>query len=338
MTRTPNFIYQSPVEAIGASLDKALFGDPEAAAKQQQARTEAELTAARTKQALAAAGYDDSRTTGQNGMNGSAASLPGLIAGLFAPRDTPDPTTLGEAKAGLGMNVPAMPGDGAPAPRANLHGTDMASVIAALAGQQGDKVDMGETIGALGAMLGDDEGARRGLIAQGQTPGKDFALTADRADQVAAIENASELAKAIGVASINNRDDVPVANIQATTQRRGQDVGSTDRRRGQDISAAARREAAAMREAARNSSVSARPISAAAYRMLFGVADDPEELGELGNQLADRGWDQTPDGGTLTQVRAAVVNRYRQTGNHVQAVREVLDELKRRWDAKQAGG
>jgi len=37
-----NFTYQSPVEAIGASLGKVLFGDLEAIAKQEQARVEAE--------------------------------------------------------------------------------------------------------------------------------------------------------------------------------------------------------------------------------------------------------------------------------------------------------
>jgi hypothetical protein len=79
-------------------------------------------------------------------------------------------------------------------------------------------------------------------------------------------------------------------------------------------------------------------MSAASYRMLFGLADDPQELGKLGNQLADRGWDTTPDAGTLTHIRAAVIERYRATGNHVQAVREILDEVKRRHDAKRAGG
>ena len=57
---------------------------------------------------------------------------------------------------------------------------------------KGDKVDMSETIGAPGAMLGDDEFARRGLIAQGQMPGKEFALTADRADQIAGNADADE--------------------------------------------------------------------------------------------------------------------------------------------------
>ena len=267
-----NFTYQNPVEAIGASLGKALFGDPGAAAAQAKARTEAELTAARTQQALSSAGYDDSRTTGQGFQNSSAASLPGLIAGMTHSVAPPavDP-----------MDAPSYPG-AAPA-RANLRGAGMGSVIAALAGQQGDKVDVGQAVGAITAMLGNDGDARRGLVAQGHTPGKDFALTAERADQIGAIENASELAKAIGVASINNRDDLPVATIQATTQRRGQDIGSTDRRRGQDISAASRREAAATRAPrAASKAAQTNPISVSAYQIMFGNLDD--DLGELGDQ------------------------------------------------------
>lgn len=219
MARGQNFFYQSsPVEAIGASLGKALFGDPEAAAKQAQARSEAELTAARTRQALASAGYDDSRTTGQNQMNTGSMDADSLIRSLVAP----------SAPAAPAAGADYYP-EAAPAPQA-FDRRNLAAVIGALSRSQGDKVDTSETIGALTAILGSDEDARRGLIAQGHTPGKDFALTADRADEVAGIENAADLAQALGVARINHESDIPVANIQATTQRRGQDVRSGDTR------------------------------------------------------------------------------------------------------------
>lgn len=325
MARTPNLHNQDPSASIGASLGRALFGDPAAAQAQRESIAQAELSAARVRQADAAAGYDTSRTSGQNYQNTSATSLPEMIAALMNPQ----PAAPVEMPSAPLVALPgATPG---PDPRAAL-----GSIIAAIAGQQGDKVDMSETIGALGAYAGGEETARRGLVAQGQTPGKEFALTSDRADEIAGMENASELAKAIGVASTNNRDDVPIANLQAATTRRGQDIGSSDKRRGQDVSAAARREAAAMREA-RRSAQSANWLSAGAYRILFGVADDPDEPGELRRQIDERGWDPTPDAGTLTRIRSAVIDRYRKSGNHTQAVRDALDDVKRRWDRKQAG-
>jgi hypothetical protein len=73
--------------------------------------------------------------------------------------------------------------------------------------------------------------------------------------------------------------------------------------------------------------------------MLFGdktaAESDPRYLGELDRQLAGRGWDQSPDAGTLANIRKWVIYRYQETGNPVQAVLETLNEVKRRWDAKQ---
>lgn len=241
MGRAPNFAYSaSPVEEIGTSLARALFGDPEAAAKQRDQIAQAELRAAQTRQADAHAGLYGSQTAGQNYQNTSARGFGDLVdewtrqqepAPVAMPSDDLAPLPEGAA----GGYYPGQP-DPAEAMRRNL-----GRAIAFIAGQQGDKVDMGDTVGALSAFLGNDEFARRGLIAQGHTPGKDFALTPGRADAIAQTGYDEDYRKATGVALINNRDDVPVANIQANASMRNQGVRSGDTRRGQDINSGDRR-------------------------------------------------------------------------------------------------
>lgn len=71
-------------------------------------------------------------------------------------------------------------------------------------------------------------------------------------------------------------------------------------------------------------------LSAADQKALF---DDDD--GELTKQIDASGWAQTPDAGTLGRIREAVTAKYLQTGNGPEAVRQVLAETKRRFDAKQ---
>lgn len=80
---------------------------------------------------------------------------------------------------------------------------------------QGDKVDPRQVVGSLASFLGGDEMARRGLIAQGQTPGKDFAITSDRADAIANRDADAKQQTAWGTARINHASDVPVAQVRA---------------------------------------------------------------------------------------------------------------------------
>ena len=83
MPRAANFHYQNPMDSIGASLGRALFGDPAAAQAQQQAQSQAALREAQMRAQDAAAGLDISRTTGQDYQNTSAARAPGIIERYF---------------------------------------------------------------------------------------------------------------------------------------------------------------------------------------------------------------------------------------------------------------
>jgi hypothetical protein len=236
MPRGQNFYYQGDQNlgaSLGASLGRALFGDPAMAMKQREAIAEAELRAAQTRRQDAAAGFDTARTTGQTFQNTSAQSLAGLID-LLRPRAQPAPQAMPGADP-----LAALPDAPPQADPAAAFQNNIGAVIAAMAGAQGDKVDTSETVGALASFLGGDELARRGMIAQGHTPGKDFAITPGRADDIRNDTQAADLGKATAVATINNRDDIPVANIQAQTARRGQDVSASTARRGQDIKSSA---------------------------------------------------------------------------------------------------
>lgn len=154
-------------------------------------------------------------------------------------------------------------------------------------------------------------------VSSRRTPGKEFALTPQRADDISARDAAEGYNQATGVATINHANDMPIATMRDGTTRRGQDVTATTQRRGQDVTDKLRREVAT-RAAKRRSSAS---LSPSAYQMLFGVAADPDKPGELKRQIEGRGWAQTPDDGTLTHIRTAVSN--------------TLDDVKGRWDRKE---
>lgn len=205
MARGQNFYYQDPTAAIGDSLVQAIFGNPEAAARQRQQQAEMEERAARTGLLTSQTGAVDRQNTASDGM-------PALLAAM-----RPQPMQT----APDGSQVATLPGAADRAFRDGLPG-----LIAAMAQMQGDKVDTSKSIGTLASFLGGDEMARRGLIAQGHTPGKDFAITPERADALAAAGYNAEQAKALGVAgvnrksafdvaTINNASDIPVAQIGA---------------------------------------------------------------------------------------------------------------------------
>jgi hypothetical protein len=59
-----------------------------------------------------------------------------------------------------------------------------------------------------------DETARRGMVAAGHTPGKEFALDQQRADDIANRDNAAAYLRAVDVAGVNHASDIPIANIQ----------------------------------------------------------------------------------------------------------------------------
>lgn len=223
MSRTPNFYYQGdPTADVASSLARAIFGDPEAAARQREQQAIEMERAARTRSANAQA-------IGQENQNTAATGLPALFARLQSPPPPPlpsldDPGFLDGA------------GPSAPMPdRDAVFRDNLAPVIAALAQMQGDKVVPRQSIGTLASFFGGDEMARRGLVAQGHSPSADFAISPDRADQIAQQGYDADQTKAFGVAGINrksafdvatlnNRDKVAVANIQAGASRYGADT------------------------------------------------------------------------------------------------------------------
>lgn len=210
---------------IGEGLGRALFGDPAARQAQQQAEAERALLQAREAQARSAAGYDDARTRGVGIQNDASSNLVKLLTEGFAPQppvqDMSTGGTLADVVSSLGAGA-GMEEQGIlpPAPVEAPSNDDRLRSLApqlfgTMAQMQGDKVDPNGVIGGLAALLGSDEFARRGLIAQGKTPGEEFALTADRADNIRAQGYGADYKKATDVATINNASDIPVAQIRA---------------------------------------------------------------------------------------------------------------------------
>lgn len=206
MGRAPNFYYQSPVGDIAKSFATAIFGDPAKANAQAVAQAQAAERAAHTR-------VYNSQAEGYENQNRASQSLPELIASLRAPAAPPAPS----------LDDPAFLDGAGPSERPpsadEVFRNNLPGFVAALAQMQGDKVDTTETVGSLASFLGGDEMARRGLVAQGHSPTKDFAITPERADDIAQQGYDAKLGQALGVATINNRDDIPVANIRAGASR-----------------------------------------------------------------------------------------------------------------------
>lgn len=210
---------------IGEGLGRALFGDPAARQAQQQAEAERQVAIARAQQARSAAGYDDARTRGVTIQNDASSNLVKLLTEGFAPQPAPVDMSTGGSLAdvvsslgtGAGMEEQGiLPPPPVVAPSADERLRSLApALFGTMAQMQGDKVDPNGVIGGLAALLGSDEFARRGLIAQGKTPGDEFALTPERADAIRAQGYSAEYKKATDVATINNASDIPVAEIRA---------------------------------------------------------------------------------------------------------------------------
>ena len=229
MPRTPNaFSYQDPTASIADSIVRALFGDPELAAQQAQQKAEMDQRAAQAEEARAHAGYYQSQTAGQDGMNAGSASFPTKLADYLktfqTPPMTPETTPITSVSDPRFLSDVGKPLPVAPQIDPVAQSSALAELLGAMGQAQGDKLNISDLAGMMGAFGGDDEFARRGMAAQGQSPSKDFAITPERADAIAQQGFASDLAKAMGVATINhandipvaqinNRDDVPVANI-----------------------------------------------------------------------------------------------------------------------------
>lgn len=209
MPRAQNFFYQDPTADIGNSLVRAIFGDPQAAQAREAARQQADVRAAQAERERAAAGYDVARTGGVTRQNTASDSLPGVLATLSAAMQPPPPPVTVSSPQFSAFDTPLA----APAARPDL-GAAVAGLTGTMGQMNGEHIDPAQIMGILTSMLGNDEMTRRGMMAQGKSPTADHATTSERADEIAGNGFAADLAKALGVATINNRDDIPVANIQ----------------------------------------------------------------------------------------------------------------------------
>lgn len=219
---------------IGQSLGRALFGNPQAAMKQQLIRSQMAEQAAQAAEAYSRSAQADEDTRGARIGNDARASLPQQISGMFlhtpaAPAAPADPLApLPDASA---APAPTAPANVQFDPQTFRNG--LPAVVAAMAQAEGKDVKPGEVLNALTAYEGNDEFARRGLVADGRTPGKDFALTPERADQIAQAGYNADLNKA-----------TTVEGMRGAVTERGQDLQHLDRRYATNTESGDRRYAA----------------------------------------------------------------------------------------------
>jgi len=339
MPRAPNFAYQNPMGDIGGSLVRAIFGDPNAAAEQAQQRAKDEALASQARQNDAQAALYTSQATQQQQQTAASPlfdALMGRLAGrpapqMIAPPEDPDDRAGFNAAFDSTIGPQAQGQTPEQAFRENFP-----QMVAAMAQQQGDKVDTSETLAALMAMMGGDEMGRRALVTQGQTPGKDFALTPERADEIAANEAGSKLLQAMSVEgsqSADRRYNVDVdssdyrykTGVQSGDTRRGQDVSAASSRYGSDASAGASRYGADVKAAAKRDAAAAKaarpvalkPVNAAGYKVVKNMME--EQLKEQGLQidLDDDGKLDTNrlEPGAATWIMTRALEHYRRTGN-----------------------
>lgn len=221
MARLPN-AYRTPTGELGASLARAWFGDPSAAAAQEQARQETALRSAQAYQAAANGSLYEEKARGERIGNDARGGLPELIASM-----TPRAAAPMVAVAPDGGNLEAaFDGSVGPAARPETQAQalqrGLPAFLAAMGQMQGDKIDPRQMMGTFSAFMGDDEMARRGIVAQGNTPGENFAITSTRADQISARDSGEDQNKAFGVANIRAGATLGAASIRAASSgRRG---------------------------------------------------------------------------------------------------------------------
>lgn len=196
------------------SLATALFGDPAARQKQQLTQAQMDEYQAATDRARAAAGYDRSRTAGQDNEND--ANSPGSLAHMFgqlygqapmvSPPFAPPPQNLLDPDDTI-RTVPVPPSIVAPdtklpqTPEQTFR-SNLPEFMAGLV-RGGHAKEADALVRAMAAFGGDDELARRGLVAGGNSPSKDFAITPQRADDIRNQGFNADYNKAIGIANVN---------------------------------------------------------------------------------------------------------------------------------------
>jgi hypothetical protein len=234
MSRAPNFFYKDPTAEVAGGLVRAIFGDPQARAELEQQQAEMDMRRAQAAQARAHGDLYTSQAEGQRTANTAQAGLPGLARQWALSQQQPEPQTV----LSPGFENFDQPFPDAPARPDPI--TSLADFVGAMGQMNGDKIDPRQIMGTMGAFGGDDEFARRGAVAQFGKTDKDFALTSDRADQIAADRYQADQKKAFGVANISAGARRYAADASAGASRYGADVRADASRYGADVGAAAK--------------------------------------------------------------------------------------------------
>lgn len=267
--------------ALGHSLVRALFGDPQAREAQQlhdsqilenqaQARNANSEADARNLPIKYQGSLASSILAYANAVHPQPQAQPDLVApdaSLPGPGGLPivvPPGFEGVARAiatalpaETGGPAPALvPAGGTAAPLALVSAgpeptqTQSPEALGAMAQlfqhlvQAGQGAHVPDFLGTIDAQAGNDETARRGFIGAGHDTGEHFALTPERADEIARMPLDAAMARE-QVQSADRRygdnlqhvDRRYNTDVDASTARRGQDIGRDTAIRGQDVGA-----------------------------------------------------------------------------------------------------
>ncbi len=178
----PNTYYQNPgVGQVVSNLGLAIFGDPEARAKRDLYGAQTQSYQAEADSRRATADKTRAETRPLVTRADQYDVLPATVASIFAP-------VAGETPQQHAARIAPFVGQ-------------------VLQAGGGDAAAMGNGLQDLFSTAyaadGTDAGGRTGLIIGGHTPGKDYAGTAARADQIAAQEAQEDRATKYGVARID---------------------------------------------------------------------------------------------------------------------------------------
>ena len=234
MARASTFFYQGdPTAQITSSLARAIFGDPQARAEQEQLQAQMDQRRAAAEADRARAGLYTSQTEGQGIQNGGGQSLPQLLADMVPRKALPqvalDQDNPSDGNFNAAFDSSIGPGSMDETSDAAMR-RGLPAVMAAMGQMQGDKIDPRQMIGTLASFFGGDEMARRGLVAQGHSPTAAFAITPERADDIAAQDAGAKQKQAWGV-----------ADRQASASRYGADKRLVGTKYSADSSASASR-------------------------------------------------------------------------------------------------
>ena len=286
-----------------ASLGTALFGNRQAAIQQQLMRAQmANYTAdAAQRQGDAA----DAKTAAEG-------ALPGAFSGAYGTTPATAPSYGAPDASGVMAITPASPGG-----QRVVDPVGLAHLLATLA--QTGVADPKGYVGALGAFAGGDSDARRALVAQGQTPGENFALDIPRAQQIAATKEAADTARQVAVADTTGNRSLQGKKVEAgaTVQSAGIHAGAE--RYGADVGASTLLANNTADNAQRDRAVDAKATGKVPQF-------SPSQLGNMDKEIQA----QAPgleDPALKTSVRTRAIDLARRSGNPASAVKQALGEL-----------